>query len=248
VRISQGEGGLPDEAHFHAVWLGAGLAALGDLDGDGVVDLALGAPLDDDGGGSQISNVGAVWILFMNADGTVKSVSKISALSGNFGGDLDNSDNFGFALSPAGDVNRDGIMDLAVGAPGDWNLWGFPVPGGAVWILHLRALGSVQGWTKLSPLDGNFQTDVFENNEHTPLMGRNVGLGGDWDGDGRPELLVGGAGIFGLPLDAGGDISFSGPWPAGIPDETTFWLHAWMADPAAAFGWSASNGLATTTQ
>ena len=47
---------------------------MGDLDADGVVDLAVGADLDDDGG----SNRGALYILFLNADGTVKAEQKMS--------------------------------------------------------------------------------------------------------------------------------------------------------------------------
>lgn len=54
---------------------GAGVTSIGDLDGDGVDDLAVGASYDDDGD----TNVGAVYILFMNTDGTVKSESKISS-------------------------------------------------------------------------------------------------------------------------------------------------------------------------
>ena len=45
-----------------------------------VVDVAVGARKDDDGG----SDRGAVWILFLNADGTVKSHQKISSTDGGF--------------------------------------------------------------------------------------------------------------------------------------------------------------------
>ena len=38
------------------------MAALGDLDGDGVGDLAVGALGDDDGGSAR----GAVWVLFLD--------------------------------------------------------------------------------------------------------------------------------------------------------------------------------------
>ena len=46
---------------------GISAAAIGDLDGDGITDLAVGAGYDDDGGADR----GAVWILFLNPDGTV---------------------------------------------------------------------------------------------------------------------------------------------------------------------------------
>ena len=46
---------------------------LGDLDGDGINELAVGASEDDDGGIDR----GAVYILFLNEDGTVKKHQKI---------------------------------------------------------------------------------------------------------------------------------------------------------------------------
>ncbi len=63
------EGVLDDNDQF-----GSAVANIGDLDFDGVTDLAVGAPLDDDGGTDR----GAVWILFMNDDGTVDTDQKIS--------------------------------------------------------------------------------------------------------------------------------------------------------------------------
>ncbi len=63
-KISDLQGGftgiLDNEDRF-----GVSVANLGDLDGDGVMDLAVGAPLDDDGGNDR----GAVWILFLDYDG-----------------------------------------------------------------------------------------------------------------------------------------------------------------------------------
>jgi hypothetical protein len=57
---------------------------LGDLDGDGTTDLAVGAIYDDGGG----ENHGDVWILFLNGDGTVKGHQKISDTQGGFTGNL----------------------------------------------------------------------------------------------------------------------------------------------------------------
>ncbi len=55
-------------------YFGYSIANMGDLDGDGVEDIVVGAPLDDAGG----TNKGAVHILFMNSDGSVKSTAEIN--------------------------------------------------------------------------------------------------------------------------------------------------------------------------
>ena len=57
-------GSLDDGDYF-----GSSMASIGDLNGDNVTDLAVGAYADDDGG----SDRGAVYVIFMNTDGTVMS-------------------------------------------------------------------------------------------------------------------------------------------------------------------------------
>ena len=113
------------------IHLGASLSGLGDLDGDGLVDLAVGAPGDDDGG----ANRGAVWILYLNSDGTVKSHEKISSTQGGFLGSLDDNDRFGTSVESLGDLSGNGgVGDLAVNA---WNYDDGGPDQGAVWILFL---------------------------------------------------------------------------------------------------------------
>lgn len=118
-------GTLDDRDRF-----GAAATGLGDLNGDGVPDLATGAYLDDDGG----SNRGAVWILYLNANGTVNDIRKISDTAGGFQGALEDGDQFGIAAAGLGDLDGDGIPDLLAGAFMDPEAGSATGPG-AAWVL-----------------------------------------------------------------------------------------------------------------
>jgi Ca2+-binding RTX toxin-like protein len=109
---------------------GFSVTSVGDLDGDGVGDLAVGATDNDTGG----RNRGAVYLLFLNSNGTVKSSTKI-ANETNGGPTLADSDLFGFSVTPVGDLDGDGVADLAVGARSD-DTGG--INRGAVHVLFLR--------------------------------------------------------------------------------------------------------------
>ena len=60
-------------------WFGASVANIGDLNGDGVNDLAVGAYYDDEGGDDR----GAIHIMFMNTDGSVDSTVEINSSTTN---------------------------------------------------------------------------------------------------------------------------------------------------------------------
>ncbi len=72
-KIASQTGGGPLLANLDV--FGNGLASLGDIDGDGVSDIAVGATGDDTGGNDR----GAVYIMLMNSSGTVKSSQKIAS-------------------------------------------------------------------------------------------------------------------------------------------------------------------------
>ena len=159
---------------------GVSVTALGDLDGDGVIDLAVGAFYDDDGGTDR----GAVYVLFMQTDGTVKSFQKISDTAGSFTATLGNSDNFGRSVAALGDLDGDGVGDLAVGAilddDGGTNR-------GAVYVLFMKTDGTVKSFQKISDTEGNFTATL----DNTDLFGNSVSSLGDLDGDGVTDLAVG---------------------------------------------------------
>ena len=109
----------------------------GDINGDGILDLVVGARSDDDGE----TDAGAVYIIFLNNDGTVQSNQKISMLEGGFTEILSQGSFFGYGVAGIGDYDNDGIPDIAVSSL---------APPGALYIIHLNSDGTVKSYVKNS--------------------------------------------------------------------------------------------------
>ncbi|HZM00696.1 MAG TPA: integrin alpha, partial [Planctomycetota bacterium] len=135
IKITEDRGGFSGVLDTDDAF-GSAATAIGDLDGNGVTDLVVGAVGDDDGSADK----GALWVLFLDTDSSVKSFQKISALEGGFG-TPPGASGLGSAVANLGDLDGDGVTDLAAGMP--FGSAG-PVTGsGTVWILFLNADGSV---------------------------------------------------------------------------------------------------------
>jgi len=164
-------------------FFGISIDTIGDLNNDGVTDLVVGACLDDDGG----SNSGAVYILFMKSNKTIKSTKKISRLTPSFNtSGIMNGDYFGRSVAGIGDINKDGIPDIAVGAEMD-SEGGSQT--GSVRIIFLDTNGTVKGFQKISKYNGFGSTGL-------PIatgrkFGIDISLIGDIDGDNKNDIVVG---------------------------------------------------------
>ena len=184
-KIAHNVGGGPSLANTDL--FGHSLASLGDLDGDGVTDLAVGAK--GTGGVFGGDNYGAVHVLFLNANGTVKAKQRIGVGTGP---SIAREDLFGSGLASLGDLDGDGVADLAVGAPGDDAAGSAR---GSVHVLFMNANGTVKSAVEIfSEYNGG---PVLANGA---LFGYSIAPIGDLDGDGYTDLAVGS--IFD---DTGGD-------------------------------------------
>jgi hypothetical protein len=129
---------------------------------DGYADLAVGEPAYDDWYN------GKVFVYAGSAQGITSTTAAWS-----FEG-LNEEDWLGWSIAGAGDVNKDGFDDLALGAPGDGGLLG------TVYVFYGSASGfaAVPSWTH----SGEAAYDNF---------GWSVAMAGDVNKDGYDDLLVG---------------------------------------------------------
>lgn len=143
---------------------GRSVSDAGDVNGDGYVDVVVGAENDDNNG----TDTGSAQI-FSGKDGSTLYI---------FNGDHSTDpsgypDLFGRSVSGAGDVNNDGYGDIIVGAWGDDNT------------------GYQSGSTKIfSGIDGSVLYTLNGSNENATL-GYSVSAAGDVNLDGYADVIVG---------------------------------------------------------
>ena len=114
--IEAGTGGFAINGVSAGDESGRSVSNAGDVNGDGLDDLIVGANGDDPNGDGS----GASYVVFGKSGGTTVELSDVEAGTGGFvinGGSA--GDQSGFSVSNAGDINGDGLNDLIVGAPGD---------------------------------------------------------------------------------------------------------------------------------
>ncbi len=186
-KIAHETGGLGTLREFDN--FGEALTALGDVNGDGVADLAVEVPNDDTGG----LNRGAVYLLLLNANGSIKTSHKFAHKVGGFG-TLKDDDNLGSAFTTLGDINHDGVTDLAVGAFGDET--GGP-DRGAVYILQLTPPAPAlldfgdAPTARQSDFPFSYPTTLADDGPRHEVRGSFLGNAVDREPDGAPDVEAG---------------------------------------------------------
>ncbi len=154
------------EGNQASAGFGFSVATAGDVNGDGLSDVIVGAYKFDD----PSTDEGAAFVYY----GSVNAMSQVPFLS------LSGSTNVGLgvSVSTAGDVNGDGYADIIIGAPGYDNS---QLNVGSAWVLNGSNTGIIIDYDK----------GFVEGNRAGSALGTSVSTAGDVNGDGFSDVIVG---------------------------------------------------------
>ena len=168
---------------------GRSVSSAGDINGDEIDDLIIGAPDADISG--NYGNEGESYVVFGGNDVGNDGTLELSALDGSNGfaiSGVNEFDNAGRSVSNAGDVNGDGIDDLIIGAPNADVSNNFSYEGQSYIIF-----GSDSGFAANINLAEHDNIDgiIINGANEGDNAGSSVSGAGDINGDGVADVIIG---------------------------------------------------------
>ena len=172
---------------------GNSVSSAGDVNGDGFDDFLVGAFTS-----SVVESSGGVAYVVFGKGIAFPSLFDLATLDGTNGFRIDGAaagDEAGTSIASAGDINNDGFADIIIGAP--LAEVGVAVNAGSSYVIY----GSATFGSGIFDLTGLSGTDAFTivGLDAGDKAGTSVGGGGDFNGDGIDDFLIG------APAANGGD-------------------------------------------
>ncbi len=193
---------------------GSAVAGIGDVTGDGVPDIAVGAPGHNTDDGTRDGTEGALYFVSGTSTGNIGLAGSYAKLIAE-----DHGDFVGAAVDSAGDVNGDGHPDVIIGAVGSENTGDYS---GGAYVVSQQLSGTHAIRDVAARISGGAEGDY---------LGASVGGVGDLNGDGYDDVAVGAFGrddggteggalyVFYGPIDSDRDISQADAVVIGGPGE-----------------------------
>ena len=179
--ISTGTGGFAINGATSGSEAGLSVSEAGDVNGDGLGDLLVGAPRSN-------SNAGEAYVVFGKADTTAVNLSSI--IAGNGGGYKITgvANELGWYVNGVGDVNNDGLSDQIIC---DYTV------SGKAYVVYGKANTTAINVSDIANGTGGFVINGFV--VSTDVTGiRTLDSAGDVNGDGLIDYIIGSPGVFGF--------------------------------------------------
>jgi hypothetical protein len=170
--------GFVVNGHGKEAYSGFSVSSAGDVNGDGLDDILIGAP-------SKSGN-GQAFVVFGRTGRTAISLFDVAAGRGGFAINGSGAERAGFSVAPAGDVNGDGFSDLLIGAP-----FSDPAAGrdaGRSYVVFGKASTAAVSLAEVASNRGGFAINGEQQGDRS---GTSVSSLGDVNGDGLADLLIG---------------------------------------------------------
>jgi hypothetical protein len=165
---------------------GVSVSSAGDVNGDGIDDILIGAAYAAPDGANY---AGETYVVFGKDTGFDAAID-LSDLDGSNGfvlNGIDGNDQSGYSVSSAGDVNGDGIDDILIGAA-------YAAPDGANYAGETYVVfgkdTAFDAAIDLADLDGS-NGFVLNGIDQSDYSGLSVSTAGDVNGDGIDDILIG---------------------------------------------------------